>query len=104
MGVLLIFFFGTYAFALISHYRVTACSNLYEDRELEILSYRDGPNSTSDDPKQIRGSILPDGIEVYTDDNSVSLMSLNDSDLSHSNGTFRKERDREANQSEVLRG
>jgi hypothetical protein len=80
MGVLLIFFFGTSAFALVEHYRVSACNNLYEDRELEILSYRDGPNSSSDDPKRIRGVIHPDGIEVFTDDNSVSLMSLNHSD------------------------
>jgi hypothetical protein len=80
MGVLLIFFFGTSAFALVDHYRVSACNNLYEDREFEILSYRDGPNSTSYDPKTIRGVIHPDGIEVFTNDNSVSLMSLNDSD------------------------
>lgn len=80
LGVLLIFFFGTSAFALVEHYRVSACNNLYEDRELEILSYRDGPNSSSDDPKRIRGVIHPDGIEVRTDDNSVSLMSLNGSD------------------------
>lgn len=75
-GVLLIFFFGTYSFALVTHFRVAACSNLYEDRELEILSSRHGPNSSSDDPKRIRGTILPDGIEVETNDNSVSLMSL----------------------------
>jgi hypothetical protein len=80
LGVLLIFFFATSAFALVDHYRVSACNNLYEDRELEILSYRDAPNTSSDDPKQIRGIIYPDGIEVITNDNSVSLMSLNGSD------------------------
>jgi hypothetical protein len=80
LGVLLIFLFGTSASALVEHYRVSACNNLYEDRELEILSYRDGPNSSSDDPKRIRGVLHPDGTEVFTDDNSVSLMSLNGSD------------------------
>lgn len=80
LGVLLLFFFGTSTFALVDHYRVSACSNLYTDRELEILSYRRGPNTTSEDPVQIRGVIHPDGIEIVTNDNSVSLMSLNGSD------------------------
>ncbi len=80
LGVLLIFCFGTSTFALVDHYRVSACNNLYADRELEILSYRKGPNDSSDDPLRIRGVIHPEGIEVHTDDNSVSLMSLNGSD------------------------
>ncbi len=67
LGVLLIFIFGTSTFALIDHYRVSACNNLYEDRELEILSYRKGPNTTSEDPLVIRGVIHPDGIEIVTD-------------------------------------
>lgn len=77
LGVLLILYFGTSTFALVDHYRVSACSNLYEDRDLEILSYGD---RSDDGVLSIRGTIHPDGIEVYTDDNSVSLMSLNDSD------------------------
>lgn len=77
LGVLLIFFFGTNVSALVSHYRVSACSNLYEDRELEILSYGD---QSEDGVLSIRGTLHPDGIEVYADDNSVSLMSLNGSD------------------------
>lgn len=80
LGVLLIFFFCNSLFALVDHYRVSACEGLYADRELEILSYRRGPNTNDDDPIQIRGVLHPDGIEIHTNDNSVSLMSLNDSD------------------------
>jgi hypothetical protein len=77
LGLLAIFFFGTNVFALVDHYRVSACSNLYEDRDLEILSYGD---RSDDGVLSIRGTLHPDGIEVYTNDNSVSLMSLNGSD------------------------
>jgi hypothetical protein len=77
LGLLAIFFFGTNVSALVGHYRVSACSNLYEDRELEILSYGD---RSDDGVLSIRGTLHPEGIEVNTDDNSVSLMSLNGSD------------------------
>lgn len=80
LGFILIFFFGNAAIALVAHYRVSACNDLYKDRELEILSYRWEANDTSDSPKRIRGVIHPEGIEVVTDDDSVSLMSLNGSD------------------------
>ncbi len=71
LGVLLLFLFGTTVSALVSHYCVSACYNLYEDRELEILSYRAGPNTSSEDPLVIKGVIHPDGIEIFSNDNAV---------------------------------
>lgn len=78
-GVFLIFFFCNGCIALVRHYIVVATARHYEDRELEILRYRHGPNETSEDPLGIQGILHPEGIEVHTDDNSVSLMSLNNS-------------------------
>jgi hypothetical protein len=80
-GAFLIFFFCNGCIALVRHYIVVATASNYEDRELEIRSYRHGPNETSEDPLRIKGILHPEGIEVHTDDNSVSLMRLNNSNF-----------------------
>jgi hypothetical protein len=80
-GVFLIFFFCNGCIALVRHYIVVATASHYEDRELEIRSYRHGPNASSEDPRRIKGILHPEGIEVETDDNSVSLMRLNNSNF-----------------------
>lgn len=61
--------------------RFNATSDLYIDAELEILSYKPGPNSSSDDPIPIKGIIHPGQIPVQTDDHCVSLLSFNESDF-----------------------
>lgn len=79
LGVLLLFFLGNGCLALARHYATVATQGLYEDRELEILSYRPGPSDSSEDPLRIKGILHPEGIEIETDDHNVSLQSLSKS-------------------------
>ncbi len=79
MGFLLLFFLGNGCLALARYYMMMATIHQYEDRELEIVSYRAGPGNSSEDPLRIKGILYPEGVEIHTDDNAVSLMQFSPS-------------------------
>lgn len=79
MGFVLLFFLGNGCLALVHHYMMMATIHQYEDRELEIVSYRTGPGGSSEDPMRIKGILHPEGVEIQTDDQAVSLMQFSPS-------------------------
>lgn len=78
-GFLFLFCVGVGIVWTISAYTNGNNLHLYEARELEILSYKPSPTGSNEDPKVITGILWPEGIEVTTSDDLVSLMSLNHS-------------------------
>lgn len=74
VGVLLLFLTANGLLALVNFYVVSTTFSQYVDRELEIVSYRWGPQTNSEDPRTIKGILHPEGIEIATDDRAVSLL------------------------------